>query len=508
MKGFFSVTVATCTVLTFVALSDRELLGHAAGATGGGTSQLGAATGGAAQGGGVAGAPTGAGQTGAAAQMGAGQPGTAGAIRPIVPPTMSPPGGPRYPELYGPNPWFANPGVQQHLRLNPSQLNQLNQAYQNSYARYQQQLAAFNNANANVNTSAAARTSTGAATGSTAASGTAQTRTAARPTTSDSIPSGTGTARAGTTTSGQTGTASQMGTGRTGSAGQLGTGQTGTAGQLGTGQTGAAGAARSSTATTATGTAAAGTGAAGANTRVGFNADGTSMSGANVTAQQRQATLEAQRDFATSFNQSLESILSDPAQRARFNQLHTQFRGFDAFADPSVRQGLNLTDDQMQRLAQFRQEWFNQMQNFQSTLPDDRQEALRRWNILRAQFGEQINQVLMPEQQRLWMQLYGEPFPFDFDVFFNSAAPAGATQDVPLDNRRSAAAGSPGAALGERGSTIGTRGNPTPGSNIGTGANPTPGPDVGTSTTPTPGSGVGSGAGTGTGTGTGRSDRK
>jgi hypothetical protein len=139
------------------------------------------------------------------------------------------------------------------------------------------------------------------------------------------------------------------------------------------------------------------------------------------------------------------------------------------------------------------------------TLPADRQEALRRWNILRAQFGELVNQALTPEQQRLWMQLYGEPFPFDFNVFFEQS---GTTQDFQSANVRSAAGGTQtpgvGPPVGQAGSGIGTSTNPTPGSGLGTSTNPTPGSGLGTAGSPIPGSG----AGTSSGTGTSRTDRK
>jgi hypothetical protein len=500
MKRFLTHIVAASAALFFAALTDVSLYGQGAGGgggtpgsgTAGGTAQGAGTVGGAAQGAGTAAvgqsgaaAQLGTGQTGAAGQMGTGQTGAAGQVgsgrraggqfdAPVVPRGI-----PRPVELYGPTPWFADPAVQQQLRLNPNQFNQLNQAYQSAFNQYQRQLSAFDNTTgANVNVGATTGQTGAAGTGSTATrSSTARSRTAARPTTGDSTPSGTGATQ-------------------TGAAGQMGTGQTGAAGQMGTGQTGAAGTARTSTGTNSTGT-----GTVGTSSRVGFNADGTTMTGGTLTDEQRQALLlQAQRNFDSSFNQSLGSVLTDPAQRARFGQLHTQFRGFDAFLDPTIRQNLNLTNEQLQRLTQFRTEWFNQLQNFRDALPADRQEALRRWNILRAQFGDQVNQVLTPAQQQLWMQLYGEPFPFDFSVFFGTdpLMPAGRQDPLP-DTRRSA---SESAAAGTSGSTIGTSANPTPGSGIGTSTTPTPGSSVGT------GTGTSAGAGTGTGTGTSRTDRK
>jgi hypothetical protein len=48
--------------------------------------------------------------------------------------------------FYGQNPWFANQGIQQQLRLNRNQINQLNQNYQGAYSQLQRQHSGNNNA--------------------------------------------------------------------------------------------------------------------------------------------------------------------------------------------------------------------------------------------------------------------------------------------------------------------------------------------------------------------------
>jgi hypothetical protein len=226
-----------------------------------------------------------------------------------------------------------------------------------------------------------------------------------------------------------------------------------------------------------------------------FTPGGTQFSPtAPLDAQQRQQQLlEAQQRFVAMFNQNLDTILTDPQQRARFNQLFNQFRGFDAFFDPTIQQRLNLTDTQLQQLAQFRQEWVTQMQNFGAARPVDRQEALRVWDQMRLQFNDRVNQVLTEPQRRLWMDLIGDPFNFDFDIFFNEGL-GGTSQDFQAENLRMGTSGTaPGSTAVGAGSTIGTSSNPTPGSTIGTSSNPTPGSTIGTSSNPTPGTPIGTG---------------
>ena len=48
--------------------------------------------------------------------------------------------------------------------------------------------------------------------------------------------------------------------------------------------------------------------------------------------------LAARQEFASTFGRDVNSILVNPEQRARFNQLQAQYMGYDAFLDPTIRQ--------------------------------------------------------------------------------------------------------------------------------------------------------------------------
>ena len=79
--------------------------------------------------------------------------------------------------------------------------------------------------------------------------------------------------------------------------------------------------------------------------------------------------LAAQQEFLTTFGRNVDSIVTDPQQRARFNQLQTQYQAYDALMDPTVRQRLNLNPQQVQQIEQFRQEWYNQIQQYANLPP-------------------------------------------------------------------------------------------------------------------------------------------
>ena len=85
----------------------------------------------------------------------------------------------------------------------------------------------------------------------------------------------------------------------------------------------------------------------------------------NLTAQQRalQAQqLEAQfnQNFATSVN----TALTNPQLRTRFDQLNRQFMSFNAFNDPAIQRQLGLTPDQISQFRTLADEWQRQMQQF------------------------------------------------------------------------------------------------------------------------------------------------
>jgi hypothetical protein len=188
-------------------------------------------------------------------------------------------------------------------------------------------------------------------------------------------------------------------------------------------------------------------------------------------SQRRYAELYG--NFRSNLYRDVDSVITDPRQRARFNQLHTQYQFYDAFTDPSVQQRLNLNAQQMQQLRAYRQEWANELQQLRNVDPDQREAARRRYQQLRSDFSDRINQMMTdPAQRQAWLELYGEPYEFDYNLYFNTP---GTTQglNMPPANSGANVGGTPG-------SGIGTAQNPGTGSGIGTAQNPGTGSGIGT----------------------------
>jgi hypothetical protein len=451
MKRLINFFAVSAVAIALAAVSNLSLKAQAGGAAGGGAGAGGAGAAGAGGQTGTAGqmgtgqagtaGQMGTGQTGTAGQMGTGQTGAAGQMGTAQTGAAGQVGqtnlqgsagmgqNPNFIQPFGPNPWFNNPQVQMQLKLNQTQLGQLNSNYRAAQNRYVQQLEQINSARANVGTTTGAN--------------------AQRNATAQSGAAGVGMGRG-------TGTTTGAGTANTGVA-TTGKGVGASAGTTGVG----------------TGTIAAGT-----------------MAATGLTEQQRQQQmLAAQREFLATFGRDLNSVITDPQQRARFNQLQTQYQAYDALLDPTVRTRLNLSPQQVQQIEQFRQEWHNQMQQFANLPPGQREQAMVQFNALRAQFSQRMNQVLTDPQRRTWITLYGQPFDFSWDMYFpmevnfQSAATSATTGTSGGQNNRTAP-----------GSGIGTATNPGTGSGIGTATNPGTGSGIGTASNPGTGSGIGKGS--------------
>ncbi len=394
MKRFFVVALA----VTLTACMGNLSLSQSGGTGGGGASGTGGASGA-----GGAGAPGGASVPGAAGAAGAGgtsgsQIGTAG--NPIdgsgvgtqtAPITGSGVGRAPNPAIgnptaganagnnawdaggINPNPFFADPGVQQQLQMNNTQYNQLNRAYQRALQRYNRNITGLNTAGGQ----------TSAATGATnRANSDALRREQLRSPAYDNqaanrnrIPGTDSTASDGTITTGNN---------------------------------------------TATNPAAQNSATLG-----GPNPS------ANATGGVRSERLaEFRRQFDTEFNNSLDSTFTDPAIRDRYNQLNYQYQGFGAFDDPTVQSRLNLSNQQRQQVANLNSQWRQELMNIQN---DGRGNlSQQEFNALRSRFMSQLESVLSPAQMQQWMQLVGQSYDFPYSAYVPSPVtnPSGSPRGV------------------------------------------------------------------------------
>jgi hypothetical protein len=152
--------------------------------------------------------------------------------------------------------------------------------------------------------------------------------------------------------------------------------------------------------------------------------------GKDMTEQQRSLKMgELRQGFNKNFSTATNDVFTDAQQRQRYNQLYLQYQGYDAFYDPMVQEKLNLTAEQRRQLGQYGQEWHTQMNDFGRTYQTDRDGTTLKYNGMRKQYGERIRTVLTPEQQKSWQGLTGESYNFQPNVYFQTTAGAGTTND-------------------------------------------------------------------------------
>lgn len=103
--------------------------------------------------------------------------------------------------------------------------------------------------------------------------------------------------------------------------------------------------------------------------------------------QRAQKMNELQQAFNTSFSTTANGVIVEPGQRLRYNQIHLQYQGYNAFLDPTVQQKLNLTPEQRQKLNQQSQEWNKQMNGFGAAYQSDPEGSTQKFNEMRTQRG-------------------------------------------------------------------------------------------------------------------------
>jgi len=135
-------------------------------------------------------------------------------------------------------------------------------------------------------------------------------------------------------------------------------------------------------------------------------------------AQRAQQMQTLRNDFYRNLDNGIAGVITDPTARARLNQLNWQYRGYDAFNDPTISQKLNLTQQQNQQLQQFQLDWNNSMGNFQRDFQTDPTGAMQRYNTWRTQETQRLSNLLRPEQRTIWSGVTGDMYSFPPSVYF------------------------------------------------------------------------------------------
>jgi hypothetical protein len=155
---------------------------------------------------------------------------------------------------------------------------------------------------------------------------------------------------------------------------------------------------------------------------------GVSQLGSTLTPQQRaQKMQDLQATFQQKMDQAIQSTVTDPTQRSRFNQLSLQHQGIGAFSGTMVQQQLNLTTQQKEMLGRFAQQYNQQLATLQQNAQTNPAAVNEQFNRLRLQAVQNINSVLTPQQQQTWQQMTGQPFNFQWSNFFPQPGVQGGT---------------------------------------------------------------------------------
>jgi len=148
------------------------------------------------------------------------------------------------------------------------------------------------------------------------------------------------------------------------------------------------------------------------------------MTESNLPPDQRsQRMQELQSNYYKSFSTPVNEVFKDEQMRSRYNQLHMQYRGYDALLDPTVQAKLTLTDAQRQKLSQYQEEWRKSMGDLGRDYQMDPQGALRRFEEMRRRDAERTDSVLSEQQRQMWRGIVGNPYNFQPSVYFPSTIP-------------------------------------------------------------------------------------
>ena len=133
-----------------------------------------------------------------------------------------------------------------------------------------------------------------------------------------------------------------------------------------------------------------------------------------------EQTYKLQQNFYNNFSRTTNDILTDPQTRNRYHQMGLQYRGYDAFFDPTVQEKLNLTETQRQQLRDYGQQWRNSMSELYRDYSTDREAATRQFNEMQTREAERMNKLLTEQQQQTWRQMLGERYGFQPNHYFYS----------------------------------------------------------------------------------------
>lgn len=139
-----------------------------------------------------------------------------------------------------------------------------------------------------------------------------------------------------------------------------------------------------------------------------------SLTGAETRDRQRALANRFYKDFST----SAETVFRDPQNIRRYNQLDLQYRGYNAFHDPLVRERLDLTDEQRQKFNRYEQDWNSRMSRIHRDYSSDPDQTIKQFNENRMEYQNNLRTVFTPKQRQAWEEMIGNPYDFAPHTYF------------------------------------------------------------------------------------------
>jgi hypothetical protein len=148
------------------------------------------------------------------------------------------------------------------------------------------------------------------------------------------------------------------------------------------------------------------------------------------TREKHTSDFEALRDLQGSERQTkvaeLTKSISEETKKAlslsdeqskRFDQISLQARGLQAFSDPSVREKLKLSDEQVSQLRELQTAGFggrNAGGLTKDSSDEEKAEARKKMVETRREHMAKVQALLSDDQKKAWKELTGEPIEIGF----------------------------------------------------------------------------------------------
>lgn len=141
------------------------------------------------------------------------------------------------------------------------------------------------------------------------------------------------------------------------------------------------------------------------------------LSNAQIQAERNQLYSQFQNEF----NRNVDTVLTKPAARQRYNELNLQYQGYAAFNNPALQRKLNLTPEQIRRLNKYNDDFNSRWDRWNTQYSTSRDSVTQQFNDALAENQKNLNDVLTPEQRQTWRRLAGPRYDFIPDIYFGSS---------------------------------------------------------------------------------------